>query len=215
MKYIYDILLNWTDDNIYEFFEWQNGDELEHIKKIPIMRINSKDFNNIYNSIIEIDNNLLEQLKDRTELYINKRDNQINYAVIFTDGLRALAIEFNSKGKSICKSSLLLDEENEVIDITNKLEEIKINYKIINQNKDLSFLTRYERKIKRYLINEFNKIYKEKNINKLKYLYYEWFNNTGNDFNLMFNQLKQILDIEWNEQHINLYNLIKLSYIKK
>ena len=36
MTYIYDLLLNFTDDErILEFFEWNEKDEIINIKKIP------------------------------------------------------------------------------------------------------------------------------------------------------------------------------------
>ncbi len=216
MKYIYDILLNWSDEtNVYEFFEWQTGDDLEHIKKIPILRIGVNDFKKIHISDFILSHDICNSLYQKTELFNNKVGKSIDYACIFTDGLRAIAIEFDKNGNSIYKSHLLLDEEEEVLDIMNKMAEIKIKYKILKKKKRNIFLTRYERDIKKYLVNEFNNIYNTRNVNKLKYLYYEWYNTTCDDFDLMFNRIKKILSREWNGKHINLYNLIKLSDIKK
>lgn len=31
MLYIYDILLNWCRDKLYDFFEWEKTDKLEHV----------------------------------------------------------------------------------------------------------------------------------------------------------------------------------------
>ena len=39
MLYIYDILLNWCRDKLYDFFEWEKTDKLEHVKKIPLIRV--------------------------------------------------------------------------------------------------------------------------------------------------------------------------------
>ena len=109
----------------------------------------------------------------------------------------------------------MLDESDEVLDIANKIEEMRIEYKVIKETKPLIFLTRYEQSIRKYLVNEFNKIYRTKNIDKLKYLYCEWYNEGSDDFEYMYKKMNEILDIEWNQKHHNLYNLIKLSYIKK
>ncbi|MGI6324623.1 MAG: DUF3603 family protein [Bacilli bacterium] len=216
MKYVYDILLNWTDNiNAYEFYEWQTDDELEHIKKIPVIRINTDDFVAIHDNNIIIDDDLRQLLDQKTETFKGRLSNHIDMACIVTDGLRTIAIEFDRHGKSIFRSSLLLDESDEVLDIANKIEEMRIEYKVIKETKPLIFLTRYEQSIRKYLVNEFNKIYRTKNIDKLKYLYCEWYNEGSDDFEYMYKKMNEILDIEWNQKHHNLYNLIKLSYIKK
>ena len=41
MNYIYDLLLNFNE-NIYEFYDWNKTDNIKHIKKIPIFKIDSK-----------------------------------------------------------------------------------------------------------------------------------------------------------------------------
>ena len=38
MNYTYDILANFNE-TYYEFFEWNNKDELTHIKKLPIIKV--------------------------------------------------------------------------------------------------------------------------------------------------------------------------------
>ena len=122
-------------------------------------------------------------------------------AVAFGEALKP---EFINYAKQVIKNAKALSDQL-----------IKLDYKIIATNKKQLFLTRFEQEVKQYLLHEFSKIYKSKNINKLKYLYYEWYNTTSNDFNFMFNKIKKILDMEWNNNHINFYNLIKLSYAKK
>ena len=53
MNYIYDILVNFNDgDRLIEFFEWNETDLFEHIKKIPIYRISSKQMQEICNNKI-------------------------------------------------------------------------------------------------------------------------------------------------------------------
>ena len=47
MMYIYDLLLNFQDkERLVEFFEWSKQDVLEHVKKIPIVRVPSIDMDN-------------------------------------------------------------------------------------------------------------------------------------------------------------------------
>ncbi|MDD4036024.1 MAG: DUF3603 family protein [Bacilli bacterium] len=215
MNYIYDTLLNWSDTNIYEFYEWRTSDDLEHIKKMPIIKVSYKDFKNLYNCGIIVDKSILDCIYQKTILFKNKAGNTLEYAAVFTNGLKAIAIEFDKQGKSIYKSDLLIEEETEVNELVRKKDCTVIRYKIIERNKKRILMTRFEEETKIYLINEFNKLYEDKNVSKLKYLYSEWYNKTSDDFVFMYNKIVAILDKEWCKKHIDLYNLIKLSYVNK
>ena len=52
MNYIYDILANFN--NIYyDFFDWNESDNIIHIKKVPIVRVDSDFFNNVkFNDVL-------------------------------------------------------------------------------------------------------------------------------------------------------------------
>ena len=64
MIYVYDIILNWTDeDKIYEFFEWELNDDLEHIKKIPLFKIDSNTFDDILNYEVKTNDIFLNKIK--------------------------------------------------------------------------------------------------------------------------------------------------------
>lgn len=215
MHYIYDTLLNWSDTHIYEFYEWCATDDLEHVKRMPIIKVSHKTFYDLYNCDVVVDKNILDCIYQKTVLFKNKGGHTLDYGAVFTDGLKALAIEFNEQARSIFKSSLLLEEEDEVIELVRKRENTIIKYRIIKRNKKRRLMTRFEEETKVYLTNEFNKIYEEKNISKLKYLYSEWYNKKSDDFECMYNKLKDILKKEWTKKHIELYNLIKLSYVNK
>ena len=44
MIYIYDVLLNWfKKGKIMESFEWNTNDEIDHVKKIPLIRVDDQD----------------------------------------------------------------------------------------------------------------------------------------------------------------------------
>ena len=63
MTYIYDILLNFTDENrIIEFFEWDDSDNLEHIKKIPVFRTSSKQLSELLNNQIIVEKEFLNKI---------------------------------------------------------------------------------------------------------------------------------------------------------
>ena len=71
------------------------------------------------------------------------------------------------------RSGLLLDEEDEILDIVENLDIMKINYKKLKSRNIDFFLTRHEAFIKNYLLKELKSSYRKKNMNKIKYLYEE------------------------------------------
>ncbi len=44
MNYYYDIILNWSEKGQYDFYEWNDTDYLELIKKIPFIKVKHKVF---------------------------------------------------------------------------------------------------------------------------------------------------------------------------
>ena len=38
MKYIYDILLNYNE-RLYEFYEWEDNDYFDYVKKIEVIKV--------------------------------------------------------------------------------------------------------------------------------------------------------------------------------
>lgn len=216
MTHIYDLLLNWTDTNkVYDFFEWDLNDDLEHIKRIPLFKIQKETYNDILNNDIIVEKSFLELIKNHTEIYTNKKSLKIVYATLFTDGIRTFAVEFNEKGESIYKSKLLLDEEEETIDMSFKLQISKIKYSIIKNKKDNPFETRLENRIKKFLQKEFDDCYIESQKEKLKYLYTEYFNDIKDNIDDIYKELKNSLKDGINSKHNKIYELLKLSYTKK
>ena len=137
MIYTYDILLNWTKDNkLLDFYEWTLEDDLEHIKKIPIIRVNESFLKDLLTAKIKIDSNFLSKIKYKTESYFHNEIDVIDYAVIVTTLKKSLALELDSEGNVLYKSNLLLDEEEEVLDIGEELVIMDIPYNIISKNKN-------------------------------------------------------------------------------
>ena len=142
MNYIYDVLLNFFPNNtLIEFYEWQEKDSIDHVKKIPIIRIPTKMMTSLLSLKIKVSNSFLQEIKDSTSIY-NHRD--LKYATLFTDLNRVVALEFDNTGISIRKSSLLLDEEEEVIDESKLLTQTNVDYEVITEESTPLFLTRDE-----------------------------------------------------------------------
>ena len=59
MLYIYDIVVNFMDgDEIYESFEWEYKDILEHIKKMPVVKVDNNTFTDfMFNEVLLIRRN--------------------------------------------------------------------------------------------------------------------------------------------------------------
>ncbi len=216
MIYTYDILLNWTkEERLKDFYEWDLEDDLEHIKKIPIIRISDIMLKDLLTSKIKIDKNFLPKIKFKTESYFHNEIDKVDYAVILTTTRKALALELDSEGNVTYKSNLLLDEEEEVLEIGEELMIIDIDYKVLKRNKKTSYLTRKEEMEKNFLVKELKKIKTNKEESKLNYLYKEFFSTEVKTFEDKLNILEKELNKDYNSFHHKLYTLLKLSLIRK
>ncbi|MBE6157404.1 MAG: DUF3603 family protein [Firmicutes bacterium] len=213
MIYIYDLLLNFIDSNrLIEFYEWSSNDIYDQVKKIPLFRINSIDMENIINGNIKVDNKFLTMINNKTYLYKNKKT--IKYATLFSDLNRVVAIEFDSNGKSIFKSSLLLDEEEDVLEDSFNLDIFNLNYKVLDKYKQ-NFLTREEVLKKRYLIKELETLYENKDYDKLNYLYEEVFESDNNNIKNRYYLIIEDINNNYTDKYNKLYEIVRLSYQKK
>lgn len=216
MIYVYDIILNWTDsDRVYEFFEWEINDDLEHIKKIPLFKVDSTKFSELLDYEFKINNEFLEKIENLTEIYGISTIEKIKYSTLFTDGVRVMAIEFDAEGKVIYRSRLLLDEEEEVMILSNKLNYYELNIEKLRKRDFDEFSTRQEIKIKKVLEKEITDSYEKKNLEKLKYLYLECFDVESEDIDEIYNKLLTSIKKEENYTHNKLYEVVKLSYHNK
>ena len=216
MIYTYDILLNWTkEERLKEFYEWTLEDDLEHIKKMPIIRIRESLLKDLLTSKIKIDKTFLSKIKYKSESYFHNEIDVIDYAVIVTTDKKSLALELDNEGNIMYKSSLLIDEEEEVLEIGEELVIMDIPYEVITKNKKVSYLTRKEEEEKKFLIKEIKKIKQNKERSKLNYLYKEFFVDNVESFNDKLTLLEKEISKDYNSFHHNLYNLLKLSTIKK
>lgn len=215
MIYIYDILLNFNDNLIYEFYEWNHSDNIENMKRIKLVKIDRNIFDVFLNNKIKIDSDFLIKIFKTCEVYLNKGIEVMDYACLFSDGTRVLAIEFNSKGISECKSKLLLDEEDEIAVLASNLEFTDIPYEIIKKEEKNRFFTRKEIKVRKYLTNEIYDSYRKKDYNKLNFLYVECFDVKEDNPKKMVDSLLKSMEDTIEDKHFELYELLRLSHKKK
>lgn len=188
MNYIYDIIIN-LNKKYYDFFEWNQNDSLCHIRKIPIIRINNNDFMNLLTNKIIIDNKVLNIIKDKTDVFDNI-NNDIKYCCLFTDTNEVIAISFDDNGNSILKSDLLIEEALDVLEISLHIRENHIKYNILSNEFDNCFLTRNTQKTRYKILKKIDNISKNET-EKMKYLYYECFNEEEKDYKKMVNKIKK------------------------
>jgi len=130
MNYIYDILVNFNDKEVYEFFEWEKDDNIEHIRKIPIFKVKPQEFNDFKNNKIKVDQSFLNKIKNKTEMFCNTSIEYIEYCAIITDGMDLVVIEFDKEGEYILKSSMLLDEMEDTLDESELIDDENIKYTV-------------------------------------------------------------------------------------
>ena len=208
MTYVYDLILNFNNE-LYDFYEWNNSDDIYHIKRISLIKIKSNIYNDFIDNKITIKDDLLLSIFNKCEYFENRKISTIPYALLLSDSYRVMGIMLDMNGNVIKYSSLLLDEEEEVLDVVDRIGEISINYQKKGKN-SINDLTRYENNILKYIKKDIINSYKKKDINKLKYLYYEYFNKESDDIDYIYQKLLSELK-EYKEKHKDMYNLIKLS----
>ena len=206
MNYYYDLVLNFNE-TAFMFYEWNENDVIELIKKIPLFSVNNKVLKDlIYNEIV-VDKEFLNLIEDKCEL----KNGTLKYVALFASKNGAIALEFNNDGKSISRSFLQVDDEIGVTEMLYTIPLFKFDYTLgqkIKINKNL----RIEEDIKKFIELEIDSLYKKGNFDKLKYLYNEWFLKDSNDLNIIYKDMKEKLKGDLTDKEMNIYNLIRLSY---
>lgn len=210
MNYYYDIILNWNENEAYEFYEWNDTDYLELIKKIPLIRIKHKIFLDLVSNKIKVSPEFLNMIQDKTLISGKNLINNITYAALLTDNKNVIAIEFDKEGNSISYSKLLIDDELNVLESTFNLKEYNLEYEILNKL-PLNSNIRQENEAKKVISLEINNLY-QKDLSKLKYLYYEFKKEKSDDASYIYETLNQELNNNFSEDILKLYYIIKLSY---
>ena len=189
MIYIYDILLNLRQmDEGLEFYEWKEDDSIEHIKKVPLFKVSKTLIEDLFTNKLQLDITILPKIRNKAICYFNGETKQIPYLVLLSDGRKCFAIELDNKGNTLYKSSLLLDEEEEVLEMTEELVEMPIGYKKTKIKNNKEQLTRFEKDNQKFLLRELEKI--KDNKEEINYLYEEYFDNNLTSIEDKFNTLK-------------------------
>lgn len=209
MYYYYDVLLNFgIDGELYEFYEWEEEDNVEFIKKIPLFRVSLDCLKDTLKYKTKFDSSLVEQIKEKT---IVKRSTESLNTFLISDSKNTLALEVNEEGKVISRSKLLPSDELNISEVMFTMRESTLHYEKLEKYPSITTL-RQERKIKKLIQQEIDTLYEENNTSKLKYLYYEWFNKNNDNIEEIYKEMASSLQKEYNDNLSIVYDFIKLSY---
>ena len=211
MKLIYDIVLNFNEvNNSIDFFEWRKEDSYAYVERIPIIKIPSKQMDELINHSFKVDESFLGKIYNKT-ISINTK---LSYSVLLTDSIRVIAFLFDKLGMIYKKSNLLVDEEEDILIDTIDLKVEKLSYTLIDKIENNNFLTRGEKKIQQYLLEEINNIYLREDYEMIHYLYCELSNKKRNreeEYQYLINNLK----LNYHNSYQSLYDIISLVTNKK
>jgi len=183
-------------DSYYMFYDWLDTDEIESNLSLMVYKVSSKVVSDFISYNIKL--NDLSILKDGN-------------ALLFTDSYTYIAIEFDKDGNSLYKSSLLLEDELRLNTKVDTLKNIKVNYEILSENQSNKDL-RINEEIRKTIKVELNNLYHTKNEDKIKYLYYEWFQKAEKYIEKMIKCMNKKIDMPLTILEKNIYDLIKKSY---
>ena len=198
MNYIYDILLNFNE-KYYDFYEWD--DNVIHIKKIPSIKISEEQMKIIYNNKVKVE---LNNIFNKTEIFNNKN---ISACIIYCNEF-GIGIKIDKNGLIIERSSILFDDLDDILDNDSEIKNINIE---IIEKIDENLLIKEDNHINTFIIKEIEELIKNKEFSKLKYIYYECFNNKEEKIEKVINKLTKIIKNEYLNYGQKIYDILKLT----
>lgn len=207
-NYIYDLLLNFQA-NYYDFYEWNEEDNITHIRKIPSFKVSNKDFKNLKNKII-ISKKFLDTILKKTQYFNKNNVKNIKYASLFSNGKDIIAIKFNKNGENKLISTLSIEEQDDIIEIIKHQKETPLEYKLIKKIKPFDFKTRFELENEHFIKKELSKIYSQKDYKKLNYIHLECFGTKEINIEKAIKRIKKEIT-KGNDNFYKIFNIFKIT----
>lgn len=202
MSYIYDIVLNFNK-LYYDFYEWRDSDDILNIRRILAFRVDEKSYIDIkYNDVI-VDKVFCDVIKDKCLSF--SVDNSM-LSCLISDGREVMGILLDDNGNVMGKSSLIFDEEEDVLAEIGNNEVYSINYEVRVYN-DKRIYSRSVMEKFEYLKCFFNS---NNSIDIYKYIYYDLYEKEENDITKIRDRLLKLLEDGWNSYCDKLYFCIKM-----
>ncbi|PWA12729.1 DUF3603 domain-containing protein [Pueribacillus theae] len=221
MLFLNDVWVNWFEGeengyNVCSFHEWRKDDFIEVIDQVPVVKLERPLFLYIENELLDIPDELLEEIYNKSYVRKNSYRTQIEYCFIATDGMNVLAVNTLGYKIPIRKSRLIPRQEKAVIEMVEKekakkyfFEKSALNkeYHILSPSPDSMIgLTRKERQLKQLLFMALDHLYTTGNVAEIRYWLTEWQPERYIEFQLMdfdeaWNQLFHALEQGWSVKH--------------
>ena len=128
---------------------------------------------------------------------------------IFCSDNNAIGLKINKNGKIVGKSSLLLDENDEVLEISDNLELKKIKFKTLCKSNISNFHTRKEISESKQILKKLHHLLDNGETNKLNYLFFECFGKKENDINKVFLKIQDEV-YKYNENYDKINDFLKI-----
>lgn len=209
MVYVYDTLVNLSEDLI-DFYDWEETDDFDHIRRVPLYKLSESDYFNFVTKKIKLGEEEMEKICDKTQIFSSRGIDTLKYACVVTDGKSATILEFASNGHVKRKSSFLVNEEMEILDMAKSLKEDKLYFNVVSKKVNRNSMIRSEKKILSDILNELESVKEDKL--RIDYLYYEWFDtNDGED---KYSELVKDLKVKFTDKHLEFLELLNLLTMK-
>ena len=212
MNYVYDIVVNFNR-MFFDSFEWNRKDNILHVRKTCFFLVSDECYLDFKLKDVVVDKSFLNKIYNKTEIFTQQNVKILNYVCLITNGLEVICIKFNKNGNIIEKSSLLIDEELDILDSVSELEIFDVNYKVVGYDNVINFKTRKEKDIENFINFKLNNLSKN-DVDKLKYLYLECFNSHEDDYLKALNKIKKELEINFDVVSLKIYIFFKLTSVK-
>ena len=209
MVYVYDTLVN-LNEELFDFYDWEEMDDYVHIRRIPLYKVNSEDYYNFVTKNVKLSEEVLSKINDKTQVFSNRGIDTLKYALAISDGNGALVIEFKDSGCVYRRSKFIINEEMEILEMANGIECQVIDYKVVSNKIKRNTMIRSEKKILFDILRELESLKDDKE--KIDYLYYEWFD--SNDGSDKYCALVKDLKKHFSDKHISFLELLNLLTIK-
>lgn len=188
-----NIKLNFKEDYC-AFYDWLSSDDIGKYNNVILEKVSSKVISDFINYNIKI-----------------KGDIRENIPYIFTDSFSYIALIFNEEGVSTKVSTLLLTDEEKLKHRVDNLRICKIEYEKLTK-RNVNTNLRYFENIKKEIITEINHLKQNKEIDKLKYLYYEWFGQNEESISRIVDKMLEKVSMPLTNQEKYIYDLILTTH---
>ncbi len=207
MHYYYDVLANLEID-LWDFYEWEETDAILPIKKVPLVRVTESDIKSFFKYNVVFDQEWIQKYLEKT---IVKNSKEKLSCILFSSTKNCILLEVDGCGRTISRSRLLMEDENNCNEVAFAIKPSSVLYKIeskLKQRQELRQIT-----AEKHLIEvELNTLRENKNQIKCSYLYYEWFGSLESNFEKMLEDMTEELKKETFAKFHQIAKIIKMSY---